>query len=97
MLSLTIFLITTTAGFALAFADRYATARAWKARYESKRDEFRELERKQIIAKFDEESLAWYKEENERLRIKCHAICHQIRRMKGRGNVTCEMHPTHNF
>lgn len=44
--SLSIFLVTTTVGFALAFCDRYFVARAWKARYEAKRDEFRDLERK---------------------------------------------------
>ncbi len=88
----------TAAFFALAYYSCRQNKLGWRRLCAEKDRTIRELERLQLAGvQADPDGLKWYREENARLAQKCAAICKQIRRMKGRGRVSCQMHPTHNF
>lgn len=82
---------------AVGFYSCRKNKQAWRRHYEQKADELRDLERKQFVAEMNKEAYTWASEEVVRLRNKCEAICAQVRKMKGRGRGTCEIHPRHRF
>lgn len=87
----------TAAFFALSFYGARKSKLGWRQLFQETEDARLKLERQQIAACMDKESLKWYREENTRLHRKCDAICSQIRRMKGRGAITCQINPQHYF
>ncbi|MEN9841693.1 MAG: hypothetical protein RL376_1493 [Verrucomicrobiota bacterium] len=72
-------------------------ATGWRRRYEETRDSLATLERKHLVADMDKSEREWLRDEVERLSKKCEVICTTVRRMKGRGKLTCQMNPTHRF
>lgn len=73
------------------------TNSSWQKLCAAKNATIRELERKNIVCEMDAERAKWLEEEHARLSRKCAAICRQIRKAKGRGRVTCQSDPMHNF
>ena len=72
--------------------------RDWQRLHEKDREKIDELDRARLVGvQADPDGLKWYREENERLSLKCHAICAQIRKMKGRGRGTCQVDRQHHF
>jgi len=57
----------------------------------------RAIEHEGMVRKMDAKQMQWLNDENARLSRKCAAICAQIRKIKGRGKVTCQMAPQHHF
>lgn len=68
---------------------------AWRKAYQDRTDALHELERKHLCATMDKNKMEWLSSEVDRLQLKCHAICAQIRKMKGRGKSG--VNPMHNF
>ncbi len=87
----------TAAFLALAYYSCRQHGAGWKRLYEQKCDQLKEVEHRNMVADMNAESLQWHKDEVARLSAKCHAICRQARKMKGRGRVTCQSDPMHNF
>lgn len=69
----------------------------WRDLYAQTKKSLDALRHEKVSSEIDRQSLDWYRKENERLTQKCEAICHQVRRMKGRGRATLEVHPRHIF
>lgn len=88
---------TIAALLALGFYSCRKNNQAWRKLYEEKAAQLREAERKTFVAEFDRDAHKWANDEIVRLRNKCEAICAQVRKMKGRGRGTCEIHPRHSF
>jgi hypothetical protein len=74
------------------------TNRYWFNACEERDKTIAELERQRLIGvQANPDGLKWYRDENVRLARKCEAICRAARRAKGRGKVTVQMDPMHNF
>ena len=71
----------------------------WRERCAQRDETIRKLELESITltSPGDVAALEWYKKENARLESKCSAICASVRRLKGRGKCTTNVHPIHNF
>lgn len=83
--------------FLLAFVSVRRFNRGWKARYRKMEQDYLQLHHRHISAEIDSQSIKWLQDENSRLSAKCHAICATARRLKGRGQVTCQLNRTHMF
>ncbi len=69
----------------------------WRKLYGLERERCRELEHTRVCAEMNADRLKWLSDEHTRLTLKCDAICSQIRRMKQRGNATCQVNPVRHF
>lgn len=74
-----------------------AQCRRWHRLFEERGEEIDVLNHKHMCREIDHNKMQWLSDENTRLSLKCAAICAQIRKMKGRGKVTCEITKTHHF